>query len=190
MLKGLKSLFGSKEKHVIVSPMAGKAIPMSQVNDPTFSQEILGKGVAIIPSEGEVKAPVNGTVSMIFDTKHAVSMTADNGAEIIIHIGLDTVELKGEHFTALAEAGQKVTAGTPLVRFDMEKIKEAGYDVVTPVIVCNTPQFPNMVCKTGMDVKAGDVIARHEADSLGAHIHASISGRIEAVDAWITISAQ
>lgn len=119
MLKGLKSLFGSKEKHVIVSPMAGKAIPMSQVNDPTFSQEILGKGVAIIPSEGEVKAPVNGTVSMIFDTKHAVSMTADNGAEIIIHIGLDTVELKGEHFTALAEAGQKVTAGTPLVRFDM-----------------------------------------------------------------------
>ena len=158
MLKGLKSLFGSKEKHVIVSPMAGKAIPMSQVNDPTFSQEILGKGVAIIPSEGEVKAPVNGTVSMIFDTKHAVSMTADNGAEIIIHIGLDTVELKGEHFTALAEAGQKVTAGTPLVRFDMEKIKEAGYDVVTPVIVCNTPQFPNMVRKTGMDVKAGDVI--------------------------------
>ncbi|HJB07958.1 MAG TPA: PTS glucose transporter subunit IIA [Candidatus Enterocloster faecavium] len=158
MLKGLKSLFGSQEKHVILSPVAGKAIPMSQVNDPTFSQEILGKGVAIIPSEGEVKAPADGTVSMIFDTKHAVSMTADNGAEIIIHIGLDTVELKGEHFTALAEAGQKVKAGTPLVRFDMEKIKEAGYDVVTPVIVCNTPQFPDMVCKTGMDVKAGDVI--------------------------------
>lgn len=138
--------------------MSGKAIPMSQVNDPTFSQEILGKGVAVIPDQGRIVAPIDGTVTMVFDTKHAISMLGDNGVELIIHVGLDTVELKGEHFTALIEAGVRVTKGTPLLDFDMEKIKAAGYDVVTPVIVCNTPKFPDMVTKSGMDVKEGDTI--------------------------------
>ena len=131
---------------------------MSQVNDPTFSQEILGKGVAIVPEKGRVVAPIDGVVTMVFDTKHAISMQGDNGVELIIHIGLDTVELKGEHFTALIHAGERVKKGTPLLDFDMEKIKAAGYDVVTPVIVCNTPNFPDMVCKTGMDVQEGDTI--------------------------------
>ncbi len=158
MFKGLKGLFGGKEKTVVGAPVSGKAVPMSQVNDPTFSQEILGKGVAVIPDKGEIVAPVDGTVTMVFDTKHAVSMQGDSGVELIIHIGLDTVELKGEHFTALVQAGQKVTKGTPLVQFDMEKIKAAGYEVITPVIVCNTPQYPNMVCRSGMDVQAGDTI--------------------------------
>ena len=81
---------------------------------------------------------------MVFDTKHAISMQGDNGVELIIHIGLDTVELKGEHFTALINAGERVKKGTPLLDFDMEKIKAAGYDVVTPVIVCNTPNFPDI----------------------------------------------
>lgn len=158
MFKGLKGLFGGKEKAVVGAPVSGTAVPMSQVNDPTFSQEILGKGVAVIPDKGEISAPVDGTVTMVFDTKHAVSMQGDCGVELIIHIGLDTVELKGEHFTALVQAGQKVTKGTPLVRFDMEKVKAAGYDVITPVIVCNTPQYPHMVLKSGMEVKTGDTI--------------------------------
>ena len=145
MFKGLKGLFGGKEKAVVGAPVSGKAIPMSQVNDPTFSQEILGKGVAIIPNKGRIVAPVDGIVTMVFDTKHAISM-------------LDTVELKGEHFTALVNAGAHVSKGTPLLDFDMEKIKAAGYDTVTPVIVCNTPNFPEMTTKSGMDVSEGDTV--------------------------------
>ncbi|MCD7906946.1 MAG: PTS glucose transporter subunit IIA [Clostridium sp.] len=158
MFKGLKGLFGGKEKAVVGAPVSGKAIPMSQVNDPTFSQEILGKGVAIIPNKGRIVAPVDGIVTMVFDTKHAISMQGDNGAELIIHVGLDTVELKGEHFTALVNAGAHVSKGTPLLDFDMEKIKAAGYDTVTPVIVCNTPNFPEMTTKSGMDVSEGDTV--------------------------------
>lgn len=158
MFKGLKGLFGEKERESIGAPVSGQVIPMSQVNDPTFSQEILGKGVAIVPEKGEVVAPVTGTVTMVFDTLHALSMQGDNGAELIIHVGLDTVELKGQHFTALVSAGEKVKRGTPLLKFDMEKIKAEGYDIVTPLIVCNTPNFPEMECKTDMHVNAGDTV--------------------------------
>ena len=153
-----KKMFGGEEKkrHEIVSPVTGKAVPMSQVNDPTFSQEILGKGIAVLPSEGRIVAPADGLISMVFDTKHAISMQTDSGAEVIIHVGLDTVQLKGQYFEAHVSAGDRVKKGDLLLDFDMEKIKEAGYEVVTPVIICNTPQFPHMECLSGMDVKAGE----------------------------------
>ena len=111
MFGSLKKLFGGEEKEekIIAAPVNGTAIPMSQVSDPTFSQEILGKGTAVIPSDGRVVAPADGLVTMVFDTKHAI-----------------------------------------------DKIKEAGYDVTTPVIICNTPQFPKMECVNGMEVKAGE----------------------------------
>ena len=156
MLGGLKKLFGGTGGDFIYAPAAGKAIPMSQVNDPTFSQEILGKGVAIEPSEGRITAPADGKITMVFDTKHAISMQTDNGAELIIHIGLDTVQLKGQYFDAHVAAGDKVKQGDLLLDFDIDKIKEAGYDVTTPVIICNTPQFPKMECVNGMEVKAGE----------------------------------
>lgn len=160
MFQSLKKLFGgeNKEQKVIVAPVTGKAIPMSEVADPTFSQEILGKGAAVVPSEGRVVAPADGVVGMVFDTKHAVSVTTDSGAELIIHIGLDTVQLNGEFFTAHVAAGHKVKKGDLLVEFDMDKIKEKGYDVTTPVIVCNTPEFPSMECLSGMDVTAGETV--------------------------------
>ncbi len=155
----LKKMFGGKDdKKVILAPVEGKAVSLKEVNDPTFSQEILGKGVAVIPSKGRVVAPADGVVSVFFETKHAVSITADNGAEIIVHVGLDTVNLKGEHYTAYKKQGDKVKAGELLLEFDMEAIKAAGYDVITPVIICNTPDYPNMVCHTGMDVKELDPI--------------------------------
>lgn len=158
MFGSLKKLFGGEEKEagVIAAPVSGKAVPMSEVSDPTFSQEILGKGTAIIPSEGKIVAPANGVVTMVFDTKHALSVQTDSGAELIIHIGLDTVQLKGQFFEAHVQAGDKVKTGDLLLDFDIEKIKEAGYDVITPIIVCNTPSFPNIECVSGMDVKAGE----------------------------------
>lgn len=123
------------------------------MNDPTFSQEILGKGVAIIPAKGRIVAPADGILTVVFETKHAVSITTPEGAEIIVHVGLDTVNLKGEHYTAHKKQGDKVKAGELLLEFDMAAIKEAGYEVITPVIVCNTPNYPDMVCHTGMQVK-------------------------------------
>ena len=158
MFGSLKKLFGGEEKEekIIAAPVNGTAIPMSQVSDPTFSQEILGKGTAVIPSDGRVVAPADGLVTMVFDTKHAISMQTDNGAELIIHIGLDTVQLKGQYFDAHVAAGDKVKQGDLLLDFDIDKIKEAGYDVAPAGISCNTPQFPKMECVNGMEVKAGE----------------------------------
>ena len=158
MFSALKKFLGGAEKKEILAPVSGKVIPMSQVADPTFSQEILGKGVAVIPSEGRIVAPASGEVVVMFETKHAVSIKADNGAELIVHIGLDTVNLKGEYFEAHVKQGDRVQVGDLLITADLEQIRTAGYDVVTPVIVCNTPDFPDMVCHTGKAVKAMDEI--------------------------------
>lgn len=156
MFDSLKKIFGGggeAEKEKILSPVEGTAVPLSEVNDPTFSQEILGKGVAIIPAKGRVVAPAYGILTVMFETKHAVSITTQGGAEIIVHVGLDTVNLKGEHYTAYKKQGDKVKAGELLLEFDMAAIKEAGYEVITPVIICNTLNYPDMVCHTGMQVK-------------------------------------
>lgn len=159
MYKSLKGLFGrDKNQDKIFAPVSGTCVSMSQVNDPTFSQEILGKGVAIIPSEGKIVAPDDGEIIMVFETRHAVSIRVSEGAELIIHIGLDTVNLHGQYFNARVAAGDKVKKGDVLIEFDMDKIKEQGYDLITPIIICNTPEYPNLICHTGMDVKAGDLI--------------------------------
>ena len=159
MYKSLKEVFGKKKSYEeIFAPVSGKCVPMGQVNDPTFSQEILGKGVAIIPSEGKVSAPGDGEILMVFETRHAVSIRLTGGAELIIHIGLDTVNLHGEYFTSHVKAGDKVKKGDLLIEFDMDKIKEQGYDLITPIIVCTTPDYPELICHTGADVKTGDRI--------------------------------
>ena len=126
------------------------------VNDPTFSEEILGKGIAIVPAEGKVYAPADGEISTVFPTGHALGLTTEDGIELLIHIGLDTVQLNGQHFTIKTEAGKKVKKGDLLVEADLEKIKEAGYDVITPMIVCNTTDFASVEGKTGIAVKPGD----------------------------------
>lgn len=159
MFQALKNMFGGKkEPEKVLSPVAGKAVSLSEVSDPVFSQEVLGKGIAVIPSDGNFLAPISGEVIVMFDTGHAVSIRGDNGAEIIVHIGLDTVQLKGQHFTIHAKRGDRVQAGDLLITADLEKIRAAGYDVITPVIICNTPDFPNLICHTGNEVKAGDPI--------------------------------
>ena len=114
---------------------------MSEVKDDTFASEVLGKGMAVIPTKGEVKAPCDATVSMIFDTKHAIGLSTDDGVELLIHIGLNTVELEGRYYTVHVNEGDKVTRGQMLITFDMDKIKEAGYDMTTPIIVTNSDDF-------------------------------------------------
>ena len=125
----------------LYSPLEGNAIPLSQVKDDTFASEVLGKGMAVIPTKGEVKAPCDATVSMVFDTKHAIGLATDDGLELLIHIGLNTVELEGKYYTVHVNDGDEVKKGQTLITFDVGKIKEAGYDTTTPVIVTNSDDF-------------------------------------------------
>ncbi len=155
---GLGKLFGKKAGEVLCAPVQGKAVAISEVSDPTFGQEILGKGFAIVPSVGKVVAPIDGTVEMVFDTKHAISMSSESGIQILIHVGLDTVSLKGEPFKAYVEAGQSVKKGDLMLEFDIEAIKAAGYEVITPVIVCNADDYKDVIRKTGVQVEPGDTV--------------------------------
>lgn len=148
----------AKEREKILAPVEGSVVPLSEVNDPVFSQEILGKGVAIVPANGRVVAPASGVVTVMFETRHAVSVTTDAGAEIIVHVGLDTVNLQGEHYVSHVNQGDRVKTGDLMLEFDIPAIKAAGYDVITPVIICNTPNYPDMVCHTGIQVKELDTI--------------------------------
>ena len=147
---------------VIAAPVAGEAVESAQINDPTFGEEMLGKGMAIKPAEGKVYAPFDGTVALVFDTKHAVSLVSEKGAEVLIHVGLDTVMLKGEHYTAHVESGATVKKGDLLLEFDMEAIKAAGYDTITPVLVCNADDYKDVVRTTGKMVEPGDVVMQLE----------------------------
>ena len=151
------NLFRKKEKNnVIGSPVKGKAVPLKEVSDPTFAEEMLGKGAAVIPEDGKFYAPADGEIGMVFDTLHAVSMTTDFGAEILIHMGLETVKMKGEGFTGHVKAGDHVKKGDLLLEVDLEKVKAAGYDTITPVLVCNTPDYASVEGIGSAQVNAGD----------------------------------
>ena len=154
MFKSLKGMFGGKSEEVytLVSPAKGKAVPLSEVNDPTFADGLLGKGAAV--------APADGTVEMMFETKHAVSLKTEYGTEILVHVGLDTVNLKGKYYEAHVQAGDAVKAGDLLISFDIDQIKAEGYDVVTPVLVCNTDDYASVDAVTGNDVEPGDTIIK------------------------------
>ncbi|HJC48954.1 MAG TPA: PTS glucose transporter subunit IIA [Candidatus Lachnoclostridium pullistercoris] len=150
-------LFKKKEKaHVLGAVAKGQAVPLSQVNDPTFSQAILGEGAAVIPSEGKIYAPADGKVEMVFDALHALSITADFGAEILIHVGLDTVQLKGQGFEAHVKAGDQVKKGDLLLTVDLDQVKAAGYDTIIPVIICNTADFEKVEAAPGGEKAPGD----------------------------------
>jgi PTS system beta-glucosides-specific IIC component len=138
----LLSNFEKKESQMeIGSPLAGKLVPLSEVPDKTFAEGIVGQGVGIIPSEGVVKAPFQGIVSAITDSRHAIGLTSDEGVELLIHIGIDTVKLGGDGFELLVKEGQKVKKGDSLLLFDMEKIKNAGFDLISPVLITNTSVY-------------------------------------------------
>lgn len=152
-------LFGKKNAgNGICAPIAGQAVSIKEVPDPTFAEELLGKGIAIIPSEGKVVAPCDATVDMMFPTGHAVSLIADAGAEILIHVGLETVNLQGQHFTVHCNNGDKVKKGQLLIEMDLDAIKAAGYNTITPVVICNSADYSTFNTTTGKAVTNADVV--------------------------------
>lgn len=146
----------------IGAPVSGKLVSLKEVSDPTFSEEILGKGVAIIPAGHQICAPADGTVSTVFPTGHAAALTTAEGVELLIHVGLDTVKLDGKHFTIHAKEGQKVSKGDLLLEADIEQIKAEGYDTITPVIVCNSDDFSKFCPSDSGEVSQGDEILKLE----------------------------
>ena len=158
---GLFDFLKKKEAgEVIGAPIEGEAVVSAEISDPTFGEELLGKGLAIKPAVGKVYAPADGTIGMVFDTKHAISMTTEGGAELLIHVGLDTVTLNGAPFTVHVAADDKVKKGDLMAEFDMDAIKAAGLETITPVIVCNSDDFKEVERFTGKAVKPGEEIMR------------------------------
>lgn len=148
------------EKVQILSPVSGTVKEITEVPDSTFAEKMLGDGMAVIPSEGKVYAPADGTVVSIMDTKHGIMFTTDQGVEVLIHIGLETVNLKGKYFTQHVENGEKVKAGDLLVEFDMDAVKKEGYDLITPVVVTNIGDYIRAVgmMKSSETVSHGDCL--------------------------------
>lgn len=135
----------SNRKQEIYSPIKGEVVQLKDVSDPVFGQEVMGKGIAIKPIEGRAVSPIDGTVATVFKTKHAIGLIGDNGVELLIHIGLDTVQLDGEAFTTHVKEGDTVKAGDLLVEFDIEKIQADGYEIITPIIVTNTADYLDVI---------------------------------------------
>ena len=157
--EGLVQPTALAESAEVVSPLAGQVKPLSQATDPVFSSGVMGQGVVIEPSQGELVSPVNGTVTVLFPTKHAVGIVSEEGVEMLMHIGMDTVSLDGKGFVAHVEQGDKVVVGQQLISFDMDVIKEAGLVAETPVIVTNQDDFQaDVEGDLPRDIKRGDVL--------------------------------
>lgn len=159
MFDSLKKMFEKNAKIISLKAVEdGRTIPMDEVNDQTFAQELLGPGIAIVPSNGTVVSPINGTIATVMDTKHAVCIQGEDGLELIVHAGLDTVELNGKYYQTYKEIGDQVKAGDVLLEFDLEEITKAGYDVTTPIVITNLGDYKITKCLTGQQVKAGEEV--------------------------------
>jgi PTS system glucose-specific IIA component len=154
-----KKLFGlgSKVKdEPIAAPLTGEVKNIEEVPDPVFAQRMMGDGIAIVPAEGTVVSPVDGEIIQLFHTKHAVGIKSKNGVEILIHIGLETVNLNGEGFEAHVATGQQVKAGDKLITFDLAFIKEKAKDIITPVVITNGDAFGKIDKNVGMQSQKGE----------------------------------
>ena len=149
-------LFHHKDNKVkIVAQQSGKAISITEVPDPVFSGKVLGDGVAIVPSSNEVLAPVSGTIAQVAHTKHAIGIESDDGLEVLVHLGIDTVKLEGEGFTCYVEVGQHVNAGDKLMDMDLAFIQSRGLSTISPCIITNLDAVKNLQTLAG-DVTAGE----------------------------------
>jgi PTS system glucose-specific IIA component len=140
----------------VLAPISGRAVPLAEVPDEVFAEGMAGQGCAVVPeASGEAVAPVAGLLVKLFEGGHAFGIAADNGIEMIVHLGLDTIELRGKGFERIATEGDRVEAGQPIVRFDLEEIRAGDYDPVTPVLVTNPEDHPVIGLRTG-EVQAGE----------------------------------
>ena len=149
-------------KITVFSPMNGKILSLESIDDPVFSSGSMGKGVAILPEQGRVTSPVNGKVTLLFPTKHAIGITSEEGAEILIHVGMDTVELNGEGFTPLVKQGDVVTLGEELLLFDEQFLKAQGKSTVTPIVITNSTNYKNLQLVAGDTILAGEKLFVNE----------------------------
>ena len=156
-MAGIFSLF-KKKTFGLAAPMKGECVPLSRVPDPTFADGLLGKGVAIIPADGNVYAPADGEVTMAFQPGHAVAMTPADGIEVLVHIGLETVSLEGKPFTMHVVDGQKVSKGDLMIEADLDAIRAAGREIITPVVVCNADAFSEVETLAGRQVAPEDEV--------------------------------
>ncbi|MBO0472161.1 PTS glucose transporter subunit IIA [Enterococcus ureasiticus] len=145
-------------KDDVFSPVEGKVLPLSEARDGAFSEGIMGKGVVVEPTKGEIVAPFDGTVMTLFPTKHAIGLISDNGTELLIHIGIDTVQLEGEGFESFVVQNAKVKKGDKLVTFDIKAIEEAGYSTQVPIIITNTPDYADVIATSESSIKQGDLL--------------------------------
>lgn len=149
-------------EEIIKAPLSGKVLKLEQIKDPAFSSGMLGKGLAIDPADGKVCSPVDGKISMLFDTCHAVGITSDKGVEILIHIGMDTVELKGKGFISHIKNGDRVKAGQDLIDVDLDFVRAEGYEIVTPIVVTNGDALKSIKETENNEVNQGDELLRVE----------------------------
>lgn len=146
------------KQEIIAAPLSGQVVALKDVPDQVFASEAMGKGIAILPNKGEVVSPVNGVVTTIFPTGHAVGITSDSGAEILIHVGMDTVQLDGKGFRAHVQNNDRVQAGQKLIDFDIPTIEAAGLPIITPVIITNTNNYTDVISTQEAEVTAGDYL--------------------------------
>ncbi|MEB1806363.1 MAG: PTS glucose transporter subunit IIA [Bacillaceae bacterium] len=157
----LKKLFGLDKKkeipteEVLHSPMNGTYVKVEDVPDPTFAQKMIGDGFAVEPSNGEVVSPVEGEIIQVFPTKHAIGIRSLSGAEVLIHIGIETVNMKGEGFEVFVKEGDKVQVGTKLVEFSLDLIKEKAASTITPIVITNADQLQSLKLEPVSEVVAG-----------------------------------
>ncbi len=143
---------------VVNAPVAGHVIALDETGDPVFASRALGEGVGIQPTDSEVVAPVSGVLQTVAETGHAFGIKTDDGVEVLVHVGIDTVKMNGEGFAVKVKADERVNAGDPLVSVDFAKVKDAGYSTTTLMTVLNTAALTSVTPKTGIDVKAGDEV--------------------------------
>ena len=153
----------SGQKMTVMAPIDGKVIPLEQLPDETFASAILGPGCGIEPTGDTVYAPFDGTVTQVPESLHAVGMMSDDGIELLIHVGMDTVEMKGQGFTSLTKEGAKVKAGTPLLKVDLEAIRAAGHPTATAIIVTNSDDLPEVSVTADGDAPAGTPMLKFKA---------------------------
>ncbi len=147
-----------RKNYEIVAPISGKVIELSKVQDRVFATKMAGDGVAIFADGDTVYAPSDGVVSLIFESNHAIGMTLDNGIELLVHLGIDTVELKGQGFKRIIKEGTRVKAGEPILRINKDFITEKGYSLVTPVLITNTDMLKDIQCNVGIKAVGGQTI--------------------------------